>query len=411
MLRLGFVTEENLKTVLELNYGVKYLDLKKVTADPALVSLLPQKFALRYGLVPVHSAGNRLTLAMVDPTDDESLSKAKEYLNDWHLSVVVCTDDGFQNFIRRAYNPTEAIPESVPTEPVLESVPTEAIPESVPAGPVPESVLEPLPESSPKMSRKDAFKSAFKSALKAAPKLRPEPVLEPEPELISEPEPVPESPAKASPKITPKSSSKSVVQPPSAAVPKFTPRPFPIPKLGSMPVPQFISEPEPQAQPFEEFVDESIKEPVEEPLDESVQTAAKQTNFVDLVDDSGTQYISLEDQLGQGVDENRTMVLLSHHIISNAISKGCTNIHIEPNDRQVLVHYRKEGVLFAARKLPRSILPDLVQRFKVMAAQAADEVVLPYDGVLNVRHGQTNFSFRLSIIPGAFGEHLVIWLG
>ena len=62
-----------------------------------------------------------------------------------------------------------------------------------------------------------------------------------------------------------------------------------------------------------------------------------------------------------------------------------------------------------ARKLPKSILPDLVKRFKSMSAPNEGEI-LPYDGHLNVRHGEQNFFFRLSIVPGIYGEHLVIWL-
>ena len=249
LLRLGMVNEANLQTVLELHYGVNYLDLKKVTPEVSMNSLLPQKLVLQYDVVPVQAVGNRLTLAMVSPSDKEALSKVKEYLKDWQLNLVVCSDDGFQDFVSRAY------------------------------------------------------------------------------------------------------------------------------------------------------VIEQVTSPVN-----------NQAEFIELVDGYGSDAVLLEEQLGQGVDENRAMILLSHHILSNAINKGCTNIHIEPNDRQVLVHYRKEGVLFPARKLPKSILPELVERFKIMAAKAAEGVVIPYDGVLNVRHGQRDFSFRLSIVPGAFGEHLVIWL-
>src|SRR5277367_1521488 len=60
------------------------------------------------------------------------------------------------------------------------------------------------------------------------------------------------------------------------------------------------------------------------------------------------------DQAGAGVpagQEDMAIVLLANHILSNALSRGCTNIHVEPTDKEVLVHYRKDGVLFAARRL------------------------------------------------------------
>jgi general secretion pathway protein E len=103
---------------------------------------------------------------------------------------------------------------------------------------------------------------------------------------------------------------------------------------------------------------------------------------------------------------------LANHILSNALSRGCTNIHVEPTDKEVLVHYRKDGVLFAARRLPKTLLSPLVNRFQTMA-QISDTTAqrdLPQDGRLNVQVSGKQLSFRLSIIPGSQGEHLVIWL-
>jgi type II secretory ATPase GspE/PulE/Tfp pilus assembly ATPase PilB-like protein len=108
--------------------------------------------------------------------------------------------------------------------------------------------------------------------------------------------------------------------------------------------------------------------------------------------------------------EDMAIVLLGNHILSNALSRGCTNIHIEPTDKEVLVHYRKDGVLFAARKLPKAILPFLVNRFKTMAQISTSERNLPQDGRLNVQVSGKQLSFRLSIVPAGLGEHLVIWL-
>lgn len=248
LLRLGLINEDNLKTVLELNYGVNYLDLKKTTPDPNIIALLPRDVALEYMIVPACRAGNRLTLAMVTPSDNDGIEKAKGYLKDWQLHAAVCSDDGFQDFVKRAYKPG-----------TIEGNKTKEV----------------------------------------------------------------------------------------------------------------------------EFIELASGQPADLVFDEALTEAVK---------------------------EDRAIVLLSQHILSNAINRGCTNIHIEPNERQVLVHYRKEGVLFSARKLPKAILPELVERFKTMAANVGVRPTLPYDGRLNVRHNQRKFSFRISIVPGIYGEHLVIWL-
>ncbi len=229
-LRLGLVNATNLKTVLELQYGLNYVNLSELTPDQELIGLLPQELILQQQLIPISKEGNRLTLAMVTPSDRESLERARKHLADWQIRTVVCSEDGFEDFTQKTIFATGN------------------------------------PEQSPV-------------------------------EQMSKPE----------------------------------------------------------------FSDESVD-------------------------------LSVEDGLEKTVGEDRAIVLLSNHILSNAISRGCTNIHIEPGERQILVHYRKEGVLFAARKLPKSILPNLVSRFKGMAAASAD-VTLPYDGRLNVHHGGENFFF------------------
>ena len=77
LLRLGLVNEDILKTVLELQYAVNYLNLKKIDPDLKLVSLLPWEVVVENELVPISKEDNRLTLAMVHPSDSEALAKAK----------------------------------------------------------------------------------------------------------------------------------------------------------------------------------------------------------------------------------------------------------------------------------------------------------------------------------------------
>jgi type IV pilus assembly protein PilB len=124
-------------------------------------------------------------------------------------------------------------------------------------------------------------------------------------------------------------------------------------------------------------------------------------------DDSQTIETNASDE---GLTDDAAILMLSIHIIANAVSKGCSNIHIEPTENQVLVHYRKEGVLFNARTLPLSLLPALVNRYQKMAALTPDENNLPQDGRLHVSLFGSDSSFRFTIVAGAWGQHLIIWL-
>lgn len=111
------------------------------------------------------------------------------------------------------------------------------------------------------------------------------------------------------------------------------------------------------------------------------------------VPEKSQSFISLDVEPENDDDQNAAIIRVCNHILSNAIARGCTNIHLEPAERQILVHYRKEGVLFSARKLPRAILPDLINRFRNMSSAGNSQETLPFDSRLSVRHeGQTFFS-------------------
>jgi type IV pilus assembly protein PilB len=138
----------------------------------------------------------------------------------------------------------------------------------------------------------------------------------------------------------------------------------------------------------------------------------KVSNAISEASERAAEPISAEQPEGatRNAQEDMAVALLGNHILANAISRGCSNIHIEPTEKEVLVHYRKDGVLFAARRLPKALLPVLVDRFKTMAEISLSEKEMPQDGRLNVQVSGEQLSFRLSVIPGGQGEHLVIWL-
>jgi type IV pilus assembly protein PilB len=171
-------------------------------------------------------------------------------------------------------------------------------------------------------------------------------------------------------------------------------------KLGKKPTPRSTKVLPPEPAPPKEPPPKAEELRVESPTIEAPKVEISPTD--ELADQAGVALPS-----GQ---EDMAIVLLANHILSNALSRGCTNIHVEPTDKEVLVHYRKDGVLFAARRLPKALLPFLVNRFKAMAQISTNERDLPQDGRLNVQVSGKQLSFRLSIIPAGEGEHLVIWL-
>jgi general secretion pathway protein E len=104
------------------------------------------------------------------------------------------------------------------------------------------------------------------------------------------------------------------------------------------------------------------------------------------------------------------VVNLVNSILMEGIRLGCSDIHFESLPRQVRVRYRVDGVLRIGRSLPREVFPSLSSRIKVMANLNIIERRQPQDGRLSVFAGGRDVEFRVSIVPLADGESIVLRL-
>lgn len=106
--------------------------------------------------------------------------------------------------------------------------------------------------------------------------------------------------------------------------------------------------------------------------------------------------------------QDAPIVQLANQVLAKAIKRQCSDIHIEPQDRNVMVRYRLDGVLFVDRTLPKAILAALVSRYKIMADLDIAERRLPQDGRIRVRFSGKDVDFRVSTIPSKHGEKVVM---
>ncbi|MBI3952580.1 MAG: type II/IV secretion system protein [Candidatus Doudnabacteria bacterium] len=97
-------------------------------------------------------------------------------------------------------------------------------------------------------------------------------------------------------------------------------------------------------------------------------------------------------------------------LLEYAIFEKASDIHIEPQEKEVIVRYRIDGVLHDAMTLPKVIQPALVARIKVIANLKIDEHRLPQDGRFKIQKDEYNISFRVSTIPVFDGEKVVMRL-
>lgn len=108
-------------------------------------------------------------------------------------------------------------------------------------------------------------------------------------------------------------------------------------------------------------------------------------------------------------DEQSTIGKLINNLILDAIQKRASDIHIEAQDQTLVSKYRIDGVLQSAAK-PIHIKhhATMVSRLKVMAELDIAEKRVPQDGKFRLTVDGRDVDFRVSIMPGAFGEDVVI---
>ena len=104
------------------------------------------------------------------------------------------------------------------------------------------------------------------------------------------------------------------------------------------------------------------------------------------------------------------VIRLVNHIISRSVKAKASDIHIEPFQESLQVRYRIDGILYEMLSPPKWIQSALISRIKVMAKMNIAEKRAPQDGRLEVRIGEQKIDIRVSTVPTAFGERLVMRL-
>ena len=255
--RLGLANEKHLKNALELQFGVNYVSLTKVTPNSNCLELLPEKVMRQHQVVPISKEENKLTIAMVNPNNLLALDDIKYRLKGITVQPVVCTEDDFQHFMETVY-------------------------------------------------------------------------------------------AKRQEELT---------------------------------------------EEMVEYQDETFIESEVDLSDIAImEDVHDEVNDLDLARQA----------------QDAPIVQLANQVLAKAIKRQCSDVHIEPQDKNVTVRYRLDGVLFVDRTLPKAIQAALVSRYKIMSDLDIAERRLPQDGRIRVRFSGKDVDFRVSTIPTKHGEKVVM---
>ncbi len=121
--------------------------------------------------------------------------------------------------------------------------------------------------------------------------------------------------------------------------------------------------------------------------------------------EEGEETLTVE-RLGE---EHSPIIKLVDTILFTAVQKRASDIHIESSDRNVLVKYRIDGVLYHAMDpIDGRFQNSIISRIKIMSELDIAEKRIPQDGRFKIRFKDKKIDFRVSIMPAIFGEDVVI---
>ena len=153
------------------------------------------------------------------------------------------------------------------------------------------------------------------------------------------------------------------------------------------------------------------KEKAEQAAEAAELKKAVELDDLDLGDDD-----ELDEEADEGADlmsENQAssapVIKLVNKILLKALQEGVSDIHIEPQEQDLRVRFRKDGVLqYAFEPLPKKIIPAVAARFKIMAELDIAERRLPQDGRIRRVFKGRKVDFRVNSLPSRYGEKICL---
>jgi type IV pilus assembly protein PilB len=106
--------------------------------------------------------------------------------------------------------------------------------------------------------------------------------------------------------------------------------------------------------------------------------------------------------------EDAPVVKLINGILTDAVIKGASDIHIEPFEKEIRVRYRIDGALHEIMKPPMKMKAALTSRIKILSALNIAERRVPQDGRIKLKMKSKVVDFRVSTLPVIFGEKIVL---
>jgi len=112
--------------------------------------------------------------------------------------------------------------------------------------------------------------------------------------------------------------------------------------------------------------------------------------------------------LNEELSESAPASKIVSSIIKQAVREQTSDIHIEPNEENLEVRYRLDGILRKVLTLPKEIQPAVISRIKILCNMKIDEQRMPQDGRFQTILDEKEIDFRVSTLPTVNGEKIVM---
>ena len=140
------------------------------------------------------------------------------------------------------------------------------------------------------------------------------------------------------------------------------------------------------------------------PENDAVMSELDEEN-TDLLDQNFEEVQDLLDS-----DDEAPIIRLVNQLLVRAVKQGASDIHIEPFEKELLVRYRIDGVLYTIMTPPKKAQNSIASRIKIMADLNIAEKRLPQDGRIRIKLAGKDIDIRVSVLPTSYGESVVMRL-
>ena len=134
----------------------------------------------------------------------------------------------------------------------------------------------------------------------------------------------------------------------------------------------------------------------------------------DIIDDVALEDFAMIEKIAEDIGDlaevagQSPVVKLVNYLLYSAVHENASDIHIEPDERKLRVRYRVDGRLYEKMAPPYQMHSAIVSRIKIMAELDIAQRRLPQDGSIHVLMEGRPIDLRVSVMPGNFGEKVVI---